>query len=143
MKKQLEAMGTELRELMIYQSPPELGALYTEVEAMTKELGKQQKELIARKMAEETARLKRKKARMAKYQFEFVVGVGALAAVLVMGGFFMWLAHDAQQRWGRYVTTEARDTLERVRKEEWYQHQRQLTEYEEFLKQKKANESQN
>ena len=26
MKKQLEQMGTELRELMIYQSPPELGA---------------------------------------------------------------------------------------------------------------------
>jgi len=143
MKKQLEAMGTELRELMIYQSPPELGALYTEVEAMTKELGKQQKELIARKMSEEAARLKRKKARMAKYQFEFVVGVGALAAVLVMGGFFMWLAHDAQQRWGRYVTTEARDTLERVRKEEWFEHQKKLNDYEEFLKQKKANESQN
>ena len=48
MKKQLEAMGTELRELMIYQSPPELGALFTEVESMTKELGKEQKVLMAR-----------------------------------------------------------------------------------------------
>ena len=74
MKKQLEAMGTELRELMIYQSPPELGALFTEVEAMTKQLGKQQKELVARKLQEEAARLKRKKARMAKYQFEFALG---------------------------------------------------------------------
>jgi hypothetical protein len=34
MKKQLEQMGTELREIMVYQSPPELGALYTEVEDM-------------------------------------------------------------------------------------------------------------
>ena len=47
MKKQLEQMGTELREIMVYQSPPELGALYTEVEEMMKVMGKQQKALIA------------------------------------------------------------------------------------------------
>ena len=42
MKKQLEQMGTELREIMVYQSPPELGALWTEVEAMMKKVGKEQ-----------------------------------------------------------------------------------------------------
>jgi hypothetical protein len=47
MKKQLEAMGVELREIMVYQMPPELGALYTEVEEMMKTLGKEQKVLIA------------------------------------------------------------------------------------------------
>ena len=31
MKKKLERMEVELRELMVYQSPPELGDLYTEV----------------------------------------------------------------------------------------------------------------
>ena len=31
MKKKLEQMEVELREIMIYQSPPELGALWTEV----------------------------------------------------------------------------------------------------------------
>ena len=36
MKKQLEQMGTELREIMVYQSPPELGALWTEVLEMSK-----------------------------------------------------------------------------------------------------------
>ena len=46
MKKQLEQMGVELRELMIYQSPPELGALYTEVEEMMKQMGKEQKVLL-------------------------------------------------------------------------------------------------
>ena len=30
LKKQLTAMGEELREIMVYQSPPELGALWTE-----------------------------------------------------------------------------------------------------------------
>jgi hypothetical protein len=48
MKKQLEQMGTELRQLMVYESPPELGALHTEVEEMMEKMGKQQKILIAR-----------------------------------------------------------------------------------------------
>ena len=140
MKKQLEAMGTELRELMIYQSPPELGALYTEVEAMTKELGKQQKDLIARQMQTEAAKAKRRKQRMAKYQFEFVFGVSILFLMLVMGGFFMWVAHDAQQRWGDVTSTRYRDTLEQVRKQEWLEHQKKLREYELFLQQQREEE---
>lgn len=143
MIKQLEAMGKELRELMIYQSPPELGALFTEVEAMTKELGKQQKELIAKQLQAEQLRLKRRKQRLAKYQFEAVFGIGLICIVGFMGGFFFWLAEDAKHRWGSYVTTEARDTLERVRKEEWFEHQKKLNDYEEFLKQRKENESNN
>ena len=47
LKKQLTAMGEELREIMVYQSPPELGALWTEVEAMMKIVGKEQKGAIA------------------------------------------------------------------------------------------------
>ena len=126
---------------MIYQSPPELGALFTEVEAMTRELGKQQKELIAKKMREEALKQKRRRQRMAMYRFELALGIGLLAIVGVMGGFFAWLAKDAEQRWGRYVTHEARDTLERVRREEWFDHQRKLQDYEEFLKQRKERES--
>jgi hypothetical protein len=36
MKKKLEQMETDLREIMVYQSPPELGALWTEVLEMSK-----------------------------------------------------------------------------------------------------------
>jgi hypothetical protein len=131
---------------MIYQSPPELGALFTEVEQMTKELGKQQKELIARQMRDEQIRLKRRKQRMAKYQFEFAVGLGILFMMIVMGGFFMWVAHDAQQRWGSVTSTRYRDTLERVRKEEWFEHQKKLQDYELFLQnqqREKSSESSN
>ena len=53
MKKQLQQMSAELREIMVYQSPPELGALWTEVEAMMKEMGKQQAILIAEEMRKE------------------------------------------------------------------------------------------
>ena len=143
MKKQLEQMGTELRELMIYQSPPELGALFTDVEAMTKVMGAQQKILIARQMQAEAAKAKRRKDRMAKYQFEFVFGVSVLIATIVMGGFFMWVAHDAQQRWGNYINHGYRDTLEQVKKEEWFERQKRLKEYEDFLEQERRRKEQN
>ena len=61
MRKQLEQMGTELRELMVYQSPPELGALYTEVEDMMKVMGKEQKVLIAKQMKLDAFNEKRRK----------------------------------------------------------------------------------
>lgn len=66
MKKQLEHMATELREIMVYQSPPELGALWTEVSEMMKVMGKEQKVAIANQMrkdaeAAKIARRKRKK----------------------------------------------------------------------------------
>jgi len=134
MKKQLEQMGTELRELMIYQSPPELGALFTDVEAMTKELGVQQKVLMVKEM--EKARLR--KQRLAHYQFEISVGIAAIVLVFVMMGVFMYIAYDAQQRWGGVSSTRYRDTLEQVRKQEWFEHQKKLREYELFLQQQKA-----
>jgi hypothetical protein len=141
MKKQLEQMGTELRELMIYQSPPELGALYTEVESMTKELGKEQKVL----MAQELAKARRKRQRMQRYQFEIALGVAALIAIIIMAGFFMWVAHDAQRRWGN--PTQFRDTLAAVQKQEWFERQQRLQEYQEFLEQRQKqaehNESSN
>ena len=55
LKKQLDAMGAELREIMVYQSPPELGALWTEVEAMMKVVGKEQAGAIAAEMQREAA----------------------------------------------------------------------------------------
>ena len=58
MKKQLQQMSAELREIMVYQSPPELGALYTEVEEMMKIMGKQQSILIAEEMRREELAIK-------------------------------------------------------------------------------------
>jgi hypothetical protein len=139
MKKQLEQMGTELRELMIYQSPPELGALFTDVEAMTKVMGAQQKVLMVKEMEE--ARLR--KQRMAHYHFEISVGIAVIILVFVMMGFFMWVAYDAQRRWGGTNMHKYRDTLEQVRKQEWFEHQRKLKEYEDFLEQARRRKEQN
>ena len=134
MQKQLEAMGKELRELMIYQSPPELGALFTEVESMTKELGKEQKVLMAR----ELERAHRKRQRMQKYQFEIALGIGGVVMIFVMMGMFMYIAYDAQQRWGN--STQYRDTLAAVQKQEWFERQRRIQQYQEFLEQRRQAE---
>ena len=98
MRKQLEQMGTELRELMIYQSPPELGALFTDVEAMTKELGKQQKVLIAKQMQEDAAKAKRRAARMETYKLEIGAAIAFLVLCIVMGLLWTWIYHDARER---------------------------------------------
>ena len=139
MKKQLEQMGKELRELMIYQSPPELGALYTEVESMTKELGAQQKVLMVKEIEKDRLR----KQRMSHYQFEISLGIAVIVLVFVMMGMFMWVAHDAQKRWGGTNMHKYRDTLEEVRRQEWYEHQRKLKEYEDFLEQERRKKEHN
>lgn len=70
LKKQLQAMGDELREIMVYQSPPELGALWTEVEEMMKKVGKEQAGAIALEMQRnrELARIKAKRSKKIKYR---------------------------------------------------------------------------
>jgi hypothetical protein len=98
MKKQLEQMGTELRELMIYQSPPELGALFTDVEAMTKEMGKQQKVLIAKQMEQEAIKARRRAARIETYKLEFGAVIGFVVLCIVMGILWTWIYYDARER---------------------------------------------
>lgn len=143
MKKQLEQMGKELRELMIYQSPPELGALFTEVEAMTKELGAQQKNLVAKQMQQEAIKAKQRKERISRYHFEIAIGISIFILILVMAGMFMYIAHDAQQRWGDYINrpNNFRETEKAIREQEWFIHQQKLKEYEEYLKQKREEEN--
>jgi hypothetical protein len=86
MKKQLEQMSVELREIMVYQCPPELGALYTEVEDMMKVMGKEQKVLIAKHIKQEQARAAKRKREMEKLKHKLYY-VGAVVVVIVF-----WLA---------------------------------------------------
>ena len=102
MRKQLEQMSVDLRELMIYQSPPELGALYTEVEEMMKEMGKEQKVLLIKQMKQEAILEKRRVARMRKIRDEFATGVAVMIIIFVMAGVFMWVAYDRQQKYPQY-----------------------------------------
>jgi len=102
MKKQLEQMSVELRELMVYQSPPELGALYTEVEEMMKQMGKEQSVLITRQMQKQAVQEKRRRARLKRLQHEFVIGTIIVFMIFFLGGVFMWVAYDRQRKYPQY-----------------------------------------
>lgn len=69
LKKQLTAMGEELREIMVYQSPPELGALWTEVEAMMKIVGKEQAGAVALQMQRESVAKRKQQKRIRKIKY--------------------------------------------------------------------------
>lgn len=98
MRKQLEAMSKELRELMVYQSPPELGALYTEVEEMMKVMGKEQKAAMAREIAQHRREEQRKQARKEKLQREFTIGIIIMIAIFVLMFMFMYVIELRQER---------------------------------------------
>ena len=99
MRKQLEAMSKELRELMVYQMPAELGALYTEVEAMMKEMGKEQKTLVAKQMQREAIEAKRKAYRKRHLTEQFIVGVSILVFIFVVFYMFAVIVDSRIERW--------------------------------------------
>jgi len=94
MRKQLEQMSVDLRELMVYQSPPELGALYTEVEAMMKHMGQTQRVLIAKQMRDQERTEKRRKHRMQKLRAEIAIGIGGLLVAIFIGSLFVYVIDD-------------------------------------------------
>ena len=99
MKKQLEQMGTELREIMVYQSPPELGALHSEVEDMMLVMGKQQKVLIARQMREDHVRAVRRKRRMDAVWANAIWGVMVIFIALSIGMMMAFVIQDRIQKY--------------------------------------------
>lgn len=88
MRKQLEQMGTELREVMVYQSPPELGALHTEVEQMMEVMGKEQKVLMAKKLKEDYAASVRRRKRLEAAKIEIAWGIGVVIIACAIGLIF-------------------------------------------------------
>jgi hypothetical protein len=99
MRKQLQQMEVELRELMVYQSPPELGALYTEVEAMMTQMGAEQRVLISEQMqADEKKRLRRQRI-MDRY---FVEGVAAMGTIIILGCIIAFMFYVVQDRIAKY-----------------------------------------
>jgi hypothetical protein len=99
MKKQLEQMGTELREIMVYQSPPELGALYTEVEEMMKVMGKQQKILVAKQMRADHARAVRRRRRMDAVWANAAWGIAATVIACSVGLMMVFVIQDRIEKY--------------------------------------------
>jgi len=117
MKKQLEQMGTELREIMVYQSPPELGALHSEVEEMMEVMGKQQKVLLTKQIQKDYADKQRKKRRLQKLKIEVALG---FVAMMLASTFGLMIAYVVEDRIKKYpeLGTEWRPKTEAQRQRE-------------------------
>jgi hypothetical protein len=122
MKKQLEQMKVEIREMMVYNSPPELGALWTDVSEMMKDIGIQQKILIKRKIQAEERIAERRRQRIKKYAEEltyaamiFIIGV---TIVILMA----YISYDRKQRWPELepeaIAERKQKKLEQLKKQE-------------------------
>jgi hypothetical protein len=70
MRTKLVAMQAELREIMVYQCPPELGDLYTQVEKMMEKMQAQQSIAIAAKMKQDRADAVKRRKRIEKIRCE-------------------------------------------------------------------------
>jgi len=117
MRKQLEQMSVELRELMVYQSPPELGALYTEVEAMMKHMGATQRVLISKQMRNDHANEIRRQKRKQKLWAEMAIGIGALVVCAAIGVMIALVIEDRIKKYPQLGTEWIPKTEEQRRLE--------------------------
>ena len=99
MKKQLEQMAVELREMMIYNAPPELGGLWTDVSEMMNQIGGQQKILLTRKMRDDAERERRRKQLLDKY---FLEGIAVLGMIVTIGVLIIGMAIVVHDRIAKY-----------------------------------------
>ena len=102
MKKQLQQMSAELRELMVYQSPPELGSLYTEVEELMQEMGKEQSVLIAQQMQRQAREAKSRARRRRKATYDAACGATVLIAILFAMFLFAVVIQNRIERFPEY-----------------------------------------
>ena len=117
MKKQLEQMGTELRELMVYQSPPELGALWTEVEQMMQVVGKEQKVLIIKQMQIQDVQNRRKAAKKAQAIEQAATGIAIFTIIMFFGFMMMLVAQMRIEMYPQYGNEFIPKTDEQRRRE--------------------------
>jgi hypothetical protein len=122
MRKQLQQMEIELREIMVYQSPKELGALWTEVEEMMKLMGKEQKVLIAKQMQREAADARRRAARKRQMPHQAMWGVGVMICVFFFFFMMMLVAQSRQQMYPQY----GNEFFPKTEEERWREAQPQI-----------------
>lgn len=97
-RQKLLAMQVELREQMVYHSPPELGALWSQFEEMREQIEEEQR--VAReKQAKEDLALKREQeAFMAEVQEKSIDAGVALVGLIFLGWLLWQVKNQAIQR---------------------------------------------
>ena len=99
-KTQFEKLSKEIREIMVYQSPPELGNLYTRVNQMRVQIIEEQEQArLAQEKRIREAEWQRRKV-ISAIQDKAIYGVACLIFMLYLVLFFSLLVMDRKVRWG-------------------------------------------
>ena len=99
-KTQFEKLSKEIREIMVYQSPKELGNLYTRVNQMRVQIIEEQEQArLAQEKRIREAEWKRRKM-ISAIQDKAIYGVVCLIFMLYLILFFSLLVMDRKVRWG-------------------------------------------
>jgi len=117
MRKQLEHMSAELRELLVYQCPPELGALYTEVEDMMRQMGKEQSVLISKQMQRKAADERRRAARRRELNEKAMYGIAIIIVIFSFFFMMLWVVKLRQEMYPQYGNEILPKTEEERRRE--------------------------
>lgn len=117
MRKKLEQMEVDLRELMTYHSPPELGALYTEVFDMMEKITAEQTIAISKQLRQERRQALIRKQRLERLYTEIAIGVGALVLSTAIGLTFSYVIEDRIKKYPQYGTDWRPRTEEQRRKD--------------------------
>lgn len=99
MRKKLEQMGVELRELMVYQSPPELGALYSDVSEMMTKIQEEQRIAITKQMRENERFRKLRKRKIQEWTRNALLGIFGIYISAVIGLGLVWVVNDRIEKY--------------------------------------------
>jgi len=102
MKKKLEAMGAELREIMVYQCPSELGALYTEVDEMMKKMAKQQSALYRQHLQQQNIQERKRRYRRDKLRHKLYWLGGILLCATFYVVCILWVVEARKVDYPEY-----------------------------------------
>jgi len=91
-RSRLEALQVELREMMVYQTPPELGNLWTRFEAMRVQIGKQQEVARAKEETQRAIARHKRKLVISKWQDRALYFVVVFIMALEIWGLLITIA---------------------------------------------------
>ena len=99
-KTQFEKLAKEIREIMVYQSPPELGNLYTRVNKMRVQIIEEQEQARLAQEAREREVAWQRRRVISAIQDKAIYAVVCIAFLLYLTLFFSLLILDRKVRWG-------------------------------------------
>jgi len=68
-------------------------------------------------MQQQAVQERRRQARLKRLQYEFMIGIIVIIMIFFLGGVFMWVAYDRQQKYPQYGNGLIPKTEEQRRRE--------------------------